>query len=296
MDQQLADVDVDVVDHAEKILSVRRQPFVRIERLVLGFCDVGPVRGVGGDIGEEGLARFPASVDPPGRLLVENIRAVPLRLHEGVVVQDCRVEVSVAGRVATGAGIGLPDAAAAMDENLVEAAVAGLILGFVAQVPFTEDAGGVTDGLQNLRERGRLQGESLTLQDGVGDAVLELVTAGQQTRPRRGAGGGDMKILKTHALGPQPVEVRRLEQRVAMRREVAVTLVVGQYEDNIRLSAEKALATGLCKSGWLSPDTAPKGEGHHEQNHSSYSPWSSLYLHGHEPFLLTFRRKERRTV
>jgi hypothetical protein len=28
----------------------------------------------------------------------------------------------------------------------------------------------------------------------------------------------------------------------------------------------------LCKSGWLSPDTAPKGEGHHEQNHSSYSP------------------------
>lgn len=42
-----------------------------------------------------------------------------------------------------------------------------------------------------------------------------------------------MEVGKAHALVVQPVEVRSLEHRVAVARQVAVALVVGQNEDDV---------------------------------------------------------------
>jgi hypothetical protein len=39
-----------------------------------------------------------------------------------------------------------------VDEHFVEAARAGPVGGFVAEVPFAEDAGGVAGGFEDLRE------------------------------------------------------------------------------------------------------------------------------------------------
>ena len=44
-----------------------------------------------------------------------------------------------------------------------------------------------------------------------------------------------MKVGEAHALGMQPVEVRRLQDRIAVAGEVAVALVVGEDEDDVRL-------------------------------------------------------------
>ena len=46
----------------------------------------------------------------------------------------------VARRVTTRAGIDLTNAAATVDEHFVETATIGLILGFIPEVPFSEDA------------------------------------------------------------------------------------------------------------------------------------------------------------
>ena len=43
-----------------------------------------------------------------------------------------------------------------------------------------------------------------------------------------------MIILQTHALRVQAVEIRRLQPGIAMAGHVAVTLVVGDDEDDIR--------------------------------------------------------------
>ena len=148
-------------------------------------------------------------------------------------MQDRGVEIRVARRVAAGAGIDLPDAARAVDEDLVKAAPVGLILGLVAQMPLAENAGGVAGGLEHLRQRGGLQREPLALEDRVGDAVLELVPAGHQRAARRRARGADMEVREPHALGMQLVEVGRLEHGIAMRGDVAVALVVGEDEDDV---------------------------------------------------------------
>ncbi len=109
------------------------------------------MRGVGRDVGEEGLSGPRTWSIHCDRLAEEHVGAVALGLLELAVVQDGRVEVRVARRVAAAAGIGLPDAAAAVDEHFVEAALLGLVGGLVAEMPLAENARGVAGPLEHLR-------------------------------------------------------------------------------------------------------------------------------------------------
>ena len=117
--EQPAHVVVDVGDHAEELRHVRAH-FAGVELLVfLGHLQRG-VRSVAGEIGvERPLALH--GPDPLERLVEEDVRAIALRLLELAVVEDGRVEIGVARRVAATAREGLADAAAAVDEHLVEA-------------------------------------------------------------------------------------------------------------------------------------------------------------------------------
>jgi hypothetical protein len=194
------------------------------------------VRGVGGDVGKEGLAGAALGVHPFGGLTVEHVGAIAAGLDELPVVQDRGIKILVAGRVAARAGKDLPDAAPAVDEHFVKAARGGQILFFIAEMPLAEDAGGVTRIAEHLSESDGLWCEAFAFEDGVGDAVLELVAAGEEGGAGRGTGGADVKILKAHALGAEAVEVGRLEDGVAVGGDVAVALVVGEEEDDVGLS------------------------------------------------------------
>ena len=114
-------------------------------------------------------------------------------------MQNGRVEVGVARSVAATAGVGLADAAGAVDEDLVEAALVGLIRRLVAQVPLAEDAGGVARRLQHLGQRRGPQGQPLAFDDGVRHAVAKLVPAGHQRRARRRAGRADVEVGEADA-------------------------------------------------------------------------------------------------
>ena len=114
-----------------------------------------------------------------------------------------------------------------MDENFVEAAPVGLILGFVAKVPFTKDTGSVAGLLQLLGQGRRPKGQPLALKDGMGNPVLELVPARQQRTARRGASRRDLEIDKPYAFRPEAIKVGRLQDRITVGREVTVALVVG---------------------------------------------------------------------
>ena len=69
------------------------------------------------------------------RLSEEDIGAIPAGRFKRAVVQDDRVEIRIARRIATGADIGLPNAAATVDEHLIKAAPVGAIFRFVTQMP-----------------------------------------------------------------------------------------------------------------------------------------------------------------
>ena len=125
-------------------------------------------------------------------------------------MQDGGVEVLVPRRIAAGARVGLADATRPVDEHFIKTAGARPVFRLVAEVPFAKDARGVTGRFQHLGQRGGLWREAFTLENGVRDAVFELVTASEQSRAGGSTGGADAEILKSHALGVETVEVRRL--------------------------------------------------------------------------------------
>jgi len=131
-------------------------------------------------------------------------------------MQDGRAEIGIAGRVAATAGESLPDAPATVNEHLVEAAPVRLVFRLVAQVPLAEDARAVAGALEHLRECRGIEREPLPLVNGVGDSITELVPSRVQGRARRRTGGADVEIRKPHRLVVEPVEVGRLQARVAV--------------------------------------------------------------------------------
>ena len=60
-----------------------------------------------------------------------------------------------------------------------------------------------------------------------------VVSSGQQHRPSWRAADRDVEVREANALISQPVEVRRLQHGVAVTREVAVALVIGDEEDDV---------------------------------------------------------------
>ena len=231
--QDLADVLVDVVQHAEEVLGVLAESFALVKGRILGAGVIRSVRRVGRDVGVEGSLGRGFAFDPLRGLGEELIGAIASSLHELTVMEDRRAVIGVTRNVAAAARIALADAAGAMDEDFVEATLIRLIFGFVAEVPLAKDAGAITGLLELLGQRGGAQGHPLTFQDGVGDAVLELVTTGEQGAARRGAGRRDLEIGETDALRPELIQVRGLEDRVPVGADVAVTLVIGQDEQDI---------------------------------------------------------------
>ena len=53
-----------------------------------------------------------------------------------------------------------------------------------------------------------------------------------------------MEVGEAHPLGVQSVEVRRLQHRVAVGGHVAVALIVGEDEDDVRLLAGERIGGG----------------------------------------------------
>ena len=164
----------------------------------------------------------------------EEVGAEALRLHEGAVVADDRVEVLVARRIGAAAVVGLADAAGAVDEGLVEAALVRLVGFLVAEVPLAEDAGGVAGGLEDLRQDGGVERHALAFEDRVRDAVLHRVPAGHQGRAGRRAGRADQEAGEASARVVQLVEIRRLDPRMPMPSDRRVALVVGHHQDDVR--------------------------------------------------------------
>src|SRR5687768_11030459 len=101
-------------------------------------------------------------------------------------------------------------------------------------MPLSENSRGITCIFEHLRDSHRGQCHSLALVNGVRHPAAELVPAGHQRGTRRGTGWTDMKVGEPNALRVKTIEVWRRDDRIPETREVAVTDVIGDHEDDVR--------------------------------------------------------------
>src|SRR3954469_10609327 len=111
--------------------------------------------GVGSDVSEEWLRSF-RRIDPTLCLTKEHVGAVTICSLEFAIMEDRRIEILIARRVAAATRKSLSNTAPTMDEHLVEAAFIGPMIGLVAEVPFAKNARRIASRLEHLRQRGRL--------------------------------------------------------------------------------------------------------------------------------------------
>lgn len=82
----------------------------------------------------------------------------------------------------------------------------------------------------------------------MGDAIAELVAAGQEGRTGRRAGGADVILGEAQALRVQAVEVRGLQDGVSVAAQFAVALIIAHDEDDV--GAASAQAAWFCEVQW----------------------------------------------
>ena len=237
--QQRAEIIVEVLDHSVESGGVLRDfAFVAFETFVRHL--ERRVGGIQREIGEERRPALSFLIHPRQRLSKEHVRAIASGLLEPAVVENGRIEIGVAGRVAATTRIRLPDSPAAMNEHLVETAPVRPAILFVAQVPLAEDAGRVAGVFQHLGDSGGFERQALALVNGVRDAVLELMPPGHQRRAGRRAGRADVKIREADAFLPEHVRSRRADDRIAQTGVVAVADVVRHDDDDVRAFGQRS--------------------------------------------------------
>ena len=135
------------------------------------------------------------------------------------------------------------------DDGLIKAALAGLIVSLLTDVPFAEHARRVTCGLELLGndvaverqfgdvvhgpQRAFAPIEAIRPADGVDPGPSAVLTAHQRGSSRR-AILAMMMAQELHPLHGEPVDVRRLVILAAETSHIRVTEIVGHDEDDVR--------------------------------------------------------------
>src|SRR5690606_27786521 len=105
---------------------------------------IGTVRGVGGHIAEKGGLLAGALPHPGQGRGEEDVGAKTLRPDKAPIMAHDGIRVAVVRRVGARAVIGLANAPATVDEDLVQDAAFRLIVGLVPEMSLPKAPGGVT--------------------------------------------------------------------------------------------------------------------------------------------------------
>ena len=160
--------------------------------------------------------------------------AEPLRLHEGPVVANNRIEILVLWDIRAGTLVGLADPARAVNEDFVKSTTARLIRLLVPQMPLPEDPAGVSGGLQDLGQGGRLQGHPFALKDGMSDSILHRMPTGHDGGTGRCAGRTDEESVEAGALVVKGIQMGSPDPRVSVSPDRPVSLVIGDHQNDVR--------------------------------------------------------------
>ena len=221
-----AHVFIDVGDHAEEGGDVRGLVLVEVDVFLRAMeRAVGRVEG---DVGEEGFLGGGFCFDEFIRLVEEDVGAEAFCGDDLAIVEVGAIEVRVIPEVGS-----LAYAAAAVTVDFFKAAVFWPVGVVVTEVPFSEHGGGVVF-FEMLADGDLVFADHGAALDGVPDAGAICPVAGEEGGAGGGAGGGDVVVGEDGGLGVEFVDVWGLDDGVAVAGEVAVALVIGDDEDDVR--------------------------------------------------------------
>ena len=103
------------------------------------------------------------------------------------------------------------------------------------------------------------------------------ISSRHQTRSGRTAGRADLEVDESHTAFRQSIQVRRLENRIAVPSEIAVTLIIADDENNIR---SRALKFGSLKSRIPGENAAEKRDQEQADCNASLDPTATGIRHG----------------
>ena len=219
--------------------DVARALFLHLRRALLHFCQ--PFGGrlhremgrVVGEIEEERLIR---GLRPPaqigGRPVGKQIGGVAYRLDHLVVTAHVVVAVAQMRRVAV-------HHVAEKPVEVGEAALVRRVGRFKTEVPLADDGGVIARAAEHIR-----QGRDLWIEVSPGVPWIGAddsrhpdpirIAAREQGRPRWRANGAVRPHRgEEHALGGDPVDVGRAHVRHTIGRDIAITVVVGENQQEI---------------------------------------------------------------
>ena len=223
-------VVIDVGDHAEEVwIGDLRVAFVRLGPFFRNA--VGAVWGVEREIEEEGLCLV--FFDKAHAFAKPNIGAVALELFELSVSLVGVVKVVVAPVVG-----GLPDATAAMPDDILKAAILRAMGRVVTEMPFAHHAGGVARVRKEIGDGFFVPMHHRATGAGAEGASVTGVVSGHQCGARRSADGTDVKVSEANRLCVEPIEMWGFQNRIPVAAQVTIPLVVRHDDDHVRRRAD----------------------------------------------------------
>ncbi len=148
------------------------------------------------------------------------------------------------------------------DDRFVESALLRVVRPILAEVPLAEEGGGVTGGLEGLRERDLLERqpchvvhrpersalpvEAIDVADRVHPGPRPVLTAHEGGPGWLAIGPAGVAAGEADALGGEPVDAGTLIVPAAVAGQVGITQIVGQDKDDVGPAA-RASGTGLVR-------------------------------------------------
>ena len=169
------------------------------------------------------------------------------------IVEVAAIEVGVIPDVG-----GLADTTATVAVNFGEATVFGTVRKDVAEVPLSEHPGGIAVVFEHLSDGHLIGAQHGAAHDGVPDAGAVGPVAGQHRRAGRRAGGGHVEVVKGGALLDQRIQMRCFHYGVAVKADVAVALIVGEDDDDVR---QRISIVARSDAGRRPGDEGEQGDG-----------------------------------
>ncbi len=127
-----------------------------------------------------------------------------------------------------------PDMGRRKHERFIETTILRPIGIVVAEVPFTELPRDIAGLLQQLRHSRHFTAEQGSTTADVHGSVAYRIATGHQLAARGRTHRRDVKIDEPNTLVMKAIDMRCLDDRVTMAREVTVSMVVGDYNDDVR--------------------------------------------------------------
>ena len=210
---------------------------------------------------QEAEPRLVPGADPLQSLLHKDVGHVAFEGLPLPVFLQMRVEHRVAPKIRRLSGRAAPH-----EQGVLETTVERMKRGCLPQMPFAENPRAVARLGKGIRHRRHAGLEDVPAFDRVGDARAKLMPAGHQRRTRGRASRAREEIGEPHPRRGERIEMRGLQDRVALKTCVAEALVICHNQQNIR-----ALGCGFfrpCRSA---------GRGEDEKNKE---PFSHRRIHG----------------